>query len=115
MGWAVAHRVGTLKPAEVAVVVLTGRMDADHAARFEQACVGLVDARHIVADLTALTYVSSMGLRSFLAIAQARKASGGEFVLVGLGGFVKQVFDLTRITALMRTAASVEGALAELR
>ena len=98
-----------------AIVVLTGRMDADHAATFEQACAGLVGTRHIVADLNALTYVSSMGLRSFLAIAQSRKAAGGEFVLVGLGGFVKQVFDLTRITALMRTAASVEGALEELR
>ncbi len=98
-----------------AIVVLTGRMDAGHADEFVRTCAGLVDARHIVADLTALTYVSSMGLRSFLAIAQARKTAGGEFVLVGLGGFVKQVFDLTRIRALMRTAVTVEGALEELR
>jgi anti-sigma B factor antagonist len=99
------------------IVTLSGRMDADRAAEFERVCAGLATppVKHIVADLTALAYVSSMGIRSFLVIAQARKAAGGEFVLVGLGGFVKQVFDLTRITPLMRTAATVDEALAALR
>ena len=83
------------------IVAVSGRMDADHAASFEQACARLALAdgggvRHIVADLGGLSYVSSMGLRAFLAIAQERKAAGGELVLVGLAGFVKQVFDLAK-------------------
>lgn len=96
------------------IVVLVGRMDADQATAFESACNALA-VRHIVADITGLTYVSSMGLRSFLVLTQKRNATGGEFVLVGLGGFVKQVFDLTRISALMRTSPSVAEALTALQ
>jgi anti-anti-sigma factor len=99
-----------------AVVALVGRMDADQASEFERACekAAAQGVRHVVADLSGLSYVSSMGLRAFLALAQSRKAAGGELVLVGLAGFVKQVFDLTRITPLMRTAPAVDAALAEL-
>jgi anti-anti-sigma factor len=98
------------------VVTLSGRMDADWSAEFEKACTELTTggANHLVVDLTGLTYASSMGLRAFLAIAKAQQQAGGELVLVGLGGFVKQVFDLTRITPLFRLADSVDAALVTL-
>jgi anti-anti-sigma factor len=99
------------------VVTLAGRMDADWSAEFEKACAELTSggASHLVVDLTGLTYASSMGLRAFLAVAKAQQQAGGELLLVGLGGFVKQVFDLTRITSLFRTAESVDAALAVLK
>lgn len=101
------------------IVVLTGRMDADQATEFENACKHLTttkggSAKHIVAELTGLKYVSSMGIRAFLMTGQAIQKEGGEFVLVGMGGFVKQVFDMTRITPMMRLAGSVEEALKDL-
>jgi anti-anti-sigma factor len=103
------------KQGNVATVTLVGRMDADWSAEFEKACTELATgadgATHLIVDLTGLTYASSMGLRAFLAVAKARQAAGGELILVGLAGFVKQVFDMTRITALFRTAESVPGAL----
>lgn len=99
------------------IVAVGGRMDADQAEAFENACEKLAKdgARHIVADLTELKYVSSMGLRAFLVIGENRQKAGGALVLVGMAGFVKQVFDMTRITPLMRTAETVETALLELR
>jgi len=103
------------KQGNVATVTLVGRMDADWSTEFEKACTELATgadgATHLIVDLTGLTYASSMGLRAFLAVAKARQAAGGELILVGLAGFVKQVFDMTRITALFRTAESVPGAL----
>ena len=98
------------------IVTISGRMDADWAAEFEKHCTELAGgAKHLIVDLSGLTYASSMGLRAFLAVAKARQQAGGELVLVGLAGFVKQVFDLTRITALFRTAESVEAAVDALK
>lgn len=99
------------------IVTVDGRMDADASTDFEAACTQLTarGAKHVVADLTALTYISSMGLRAFLAVAKARQEAGGELVLVGLAGFVKQVFDLTRVTSLFRLCDSVEAALEALK
>ncbi len=101
------------------VVTLAGRMDADSSEAFESACTELTagqgGAKHVVADLTALTYASSMGIPAFIAVAKARQQAGGELVLVGLAWFVRQVFDLTRITALFRTFDSVEAAVAALK
>jgi anti-anti-sigma factor len=101
------------------IVTVSGRMDADWAAEFEKACVELTTGEwgtpNVIVELSGLTYASSMGLRAFLAVAKARQEAGGELVLVGLGGFVKQVFDLTRITSLFRTAASLDAAREALR
>ena len=90
-----------------------GLVETDFPADFAAACtqVAAGGTKYVVADLTALTYMSSMGLRAFLAVAKARQEAGGELVLVGLAGFVKQVFDLTRVTALFRLCDSVEAAL----
>lgn len=99
---------------DAGIVTLSGRMDADWSAEFEKACIELTTGdrgvRHLIVDLTGLTYASSMGLRAFLAVAKARQEAGGELILVGLAGFVKQVFDLTRITSLFRTASSLDAA-----
>lgn len=91
-------------------------MDADSAGQFEAACSALVasGALHLVIDLGGLAYVSSFGLGAIMAAAKAREASKGTLVLVQLRGFVKQVFDLTRLTPLFRNYDTVEQALQSL-
>ncbi len=107
--------INCMTQGKAGIVRLSGRMDADRSAEFEKACTELTAGNggpmHLIADLTLLSYASSMGLRAFLAVAKARQEAGGELVLVGLAGFVKQVFDVTRITALFRTCDSVDAAL----
>jgi anti-anti-sigma factor len=66
---------------------------------------------HIIVDLARLKYVSSMGLRSFLHVAKARQAAEGGLAIVNFGGFVKQVFDVTRLTPLFRIYETVDQAL----
>jgi anti-anti-sigma factor len=52
-----------------------------------------------------------MGLRSFLRVAKARQAQNSSLALVNLSGFVKQVFDVTQLTALFQVYETVDQAL----
>ncbi len=108
--------IETALQGQVGTVKVAGRMEHDQSPQFEAACVQLVKqgARHILADLSGLDYVSSMGIRAFLSVVKDRENAGAQLVLIGMSGFVRQVFDLTRLTPLFRTADSVEAALAAL-
>ena len=93
---------------------VVGRMDAPSATAFEEACMAWVDQGvfEIVLDMRGLQYVSSLGLRSFVVIGQAAKAKGGALHLCGVTGLVKQVFEITRVSAMFPTHDSVDSALA---
>ena len=101
---------------KTAVIALDGRMDADQAGLFEAECDRVVSqgVTHIIVDLARLKYVSSMGLRSFLHVAKTRQGADGELAMVNFGGFVKQVFDVTRLTPLFKIYDTVEEALRSL-
>ena len=98
---------------KTAVLVLDGRMDADQASLFEKECERLVaqGTARIIVDLEKLKYVSSMGLRSFLHAAKICQAAQGRFALVHFTGFVKQVFDVTRLSPLFQAYETVDQAL----
>jgi anti-anti-sigma factor len=102
---------------EKAVVLkVMGRMDAENADDFQQACERWIaqGARHLVADLDGLQYVSSMGLRSFLAVAQKLQSLSGSLILCGLHGLPRQVFEMTRLLSLFPVYDNVEKAIAAL-
>lgn len=109
----------TIEPTELDKAVLlkvAGRMDAENAHEFEQACEQWIvrGRKHLIADLNGLQYVSSMGLRSFLAIAQKLQSSSGSLILCGLTGLPRQVFELTRLIGLFPVFETTEQALATL-
>jgi anti-sigma B factor antagonist len=91
-------------------------MDAENAHEFEQACEQWIvrGSKHLIADLEGLQYVSSMGLRSFLAVAQKLQASSGSLILCRLNGLPRQVFELTRLIGLFPVFDSEQQALATL-
>ncbi len=105
--------IETTMHGKTAVIALDGRMDADQAGLFEAECDRVVaqGVTHIIVDLARLKYVSSMGLRSFLHVAKTRQAGDGGLAMVNFGGFVKQVFDVTRLTPLFKIYETVEQAL----
>ena len=76
------------------VVALAGRMDAVSAPQFENTCELLIaaGAKNIIADIAALTYISSMGLGSLLAVAKKLQPKGGKLYVSGAAGMVKEVF-----------------------
>jgi anti-sigma B factor antagonist len=95
------------------VLHVVGRMDAENAAQFEGQCDSCISegTTKLVVDLGDLSYVSSMGLRSFVAIAQKLKNKGGELRICRLTGLVKQVFEITRLNQLFPMYESVESAV----
>ena|SRR5579862_2013300 len=108
-----------IEPTELDKAVLlkvVGRMDAENALEFEQACqLWIAQGRkHLIADLADLQYVSSMGLRSFLAVAQKLQSTSGSLILCGLHGLPRQVFEMTRLIGVFPVFETTEQALATL-
>jgi anti-anti-sigma factor len=97
------------------VLVVSGRMDAENAPQFQQRCKDCIAEGHtsLVADLGGLAYISSMGLRSFLAVAKTLQSNGGKLRICGLNGLVKQVFEITGLLGAFSTYESVESAVLE--
>jgi anti-anti-sigma factor len=105
-------KIESVRKGTAAVVVLSGRLDAESAPQFDTVCEEhLKDGvTHFVIGMADLSYVSSMGLRSFLVIAKQTKSRGGGVSLCGMKGFVKEVFDLTNVTPLFRLFDTTEAA-----
>lgn len=106
----------TIEPTQLEKAVLlkvAGRMDAENAPEFESACDVWISkgAKHLVADLGGLQYVSSMGLRSFLAVAQKLQSKSGSLSLCGLRGLPLQVFEMTRLISLFPVFETTQQAL----
>ncbi len=95
------------------VLHVAGRMDAESAALLEGQCDFCISEgmTSLVIDLGDLSYVSSMGLRSFVGIAQKLKSKGGELRICRLTGLVRQVFEITRLNQVFPMYESVESAL----
>jgi anti-anti-sigma factor len=98
-----------------AVVRLVGRMDAETAGKLEPECDACIAEGHtrVVIDLTELSYISSMGLRSFVSIAKKLKDKSGHLSVCGANGLVRQVFEITRLTQFFPMHDTVESALLE--
>ncbi len=88
-------------------------MDAENAPQFEQQCRACIaeGLTGLVVDLGGLTYISSMGLRSFVSVGKALQDKGAALRLCGLNGLVKQVFEITGLLGSFPVYESVEAAL----
>ena len=95
------------------VLVVSGRMDAENAPQFEQACNACIaeGLTTLVVDSGELAYVSSMGLRSFISVAKTLQSKGGALRICRLQGLVKQVFEITGLIRSFPVYESLESAL----
>ena len=98
------------------VLKVSGRMDAENSDEFDRACEVWISqgAKHVIADLDQLQYISSIGLRSILAAAQKLQSLSGSLILCGLHGLPRQVFEMTRLIGLFPVYETTEQALAKL-
>jgi anti-sigma B factor antagonist len=106
--------LSTRAAGDVTVVSVAGTVDAVTAPRLAEALQAEVGAgRHrLVADLAATTYVSSAGLRAFLATVKQARATGGDVRLGAVQPSVHQVFDLAGFTTIVRFFDDVDAAVA---
>ena len=71
----------------------TGRIDTVTAPEFAAAVV-LDGVNEVVFDLADVDYISSAGLRIFLATHQKMTAAGGSMTLTNVRPIVKEIFDI---------------------
>lgn len=104
-------------PEDVRIVSLEGRIDAattpQLANRIRETIAG--GGRKLLLDFSAVSFLSSSGLRTLLILARELKAQNGEIHLCALSPQVAQVFDLTGFDRLFPIHQTREEALAALR
>jgi anti-anti-sigma factor len=82
---------------DIAIIPVSGRIDANSAPDLEHALNNCVNAgsEKLVVDFSGVEYVSSAGLRVLLSVRKRLVPLKGELVLAGLRPFVREVFDMT--------------------
>lgn len=86
------------------LVKVVGRIDTTTASDFQNAVNALMEIQqpHVEFDCTDLEYTSSQGLRCFLMLQKAISTNGGVMVLKNMRPEVKEIFDITGFSSIMR-------------
>ena len=84
------------------VVNLQGRLDTAAAAEIAPDFQALAEqaAKHIILDCAQLEYISSSGLRLFLALRKESAAKGGKLQVRAINADIRQVFMMTGFISL---------------
>lgn len=99
---------------EIPVFSLSGRLDAITSPLLEERLQPLLEdslgARHLIFEVSALSYVSSAGLRVFLMAQRQLATRGGGLAFAGLTRQVLDLFQLAGLQDLFVIKESVEAA-----
>lgn len=99
---------------EVKVIGLRGRLDANSSALVEQQLLALAGRgeHRLVLDLSGLTYISSLGLRVFIAVAKNIQKANGKLALAGLNEHIYEIFKIAHFTSIFSIYPSCDEAVA---
>ena len=83
---------------------LSGRLDTAASQQFAVDMEPLMDNadKHVVLDCSELEFISSSGLRLFLALRKATISKGGDITITGVSPEIKQVFTITGFYSLFK-------------
>ena len=98
------------------LVVLDGHLDATHYERVERDVVAAIDTsahRRLVLDFAAVSFVSSAGIRTLINVVKRNRSRGGTVWLAAVRPQVHEVFDISGLTPLFRSAPTRVDALRE--
>jgi len=98
----------------VLVVSLSGRFDVHLSLEIEQAVNDLIDKGHInlLFDLEKVVYLSSSGLRIFIAAMRKLESLNGQLKLANLTSSVKKIFKVVELIDLFDIHDTVDEAVA---
>jgi len=101
------------KQGNVNVLTLSGRLDAYSATELEKKLDSLIEVNQtrLVIDLEKLEYISSSGLRVFLAALKKVKKQQGDMKLACMKPFIKEVFDIAGFSQLFNIFETQEAAV----
>ena len=85
------------------VWAMEGRLDATASAQLQKELETIWDdlGKDIVFDFTALSYISSAGLRVLLMTEKRARACGVQFTVTGASQTVREIFDITGFTGAL--------------
>ncbi|WP_439547758.1 STAS domain-containing protein [Falsiroseomonas sp.] len=97
-------------------IVLTGRLDSGTVGAVETPFTATIAAsgRSAVLDLTALEFLSSLGIRLLLSAARVVSRRGGKVVLFGAQPMVAEVLAAMALDQVLPLVATEDEALARL-
>ena len=106
-------KLNTSMIGNVITIILKDRIDANNAPEIEQGALSLISGSSckLVADLSQVSFMSSAGLRALLTMLKEAKRNGGDLRLAGAQGFVKEVLDLTKFSAIFKIYTNTEDAV----
>lgn len=97
--------------AGVGIVEVHGEIDVSTVVPFTKAvALGLEQTRHIVIDLTRVTYMDSSGFVTLLSATKRLRPLGGRVHLVGCNDLIRRMLQITRLCTLFDLHDSEESA-----
>ena len=104
----------TRKEGKVTIIELEGRLDVHLSLEIEQAVNDIIDKdeKYLLFDLKGVQYLSSSGLRIFIAAMRKLKSIDGALKLANMSESVKKIFKVVELIDLFEIYNSVEEALA---
>lgn len=98
------------------VVSIIGRMDASNTSVFDEKMKEVLSQNpgKVVVSLKELEYVSSAGLRSFIAVAKEIKKCEGKLAFIEPTEQVLKVLKMSGMTTVLKICSSMDEAVREL-
>ena len=96
-----------------ALIALEGRMDAASRDLLQAAGDRMAEmgAKHIVVDMTRLTYISSAGLGVLVRLSSILGKAGCSVSLSGANGVLRTVLEISKINTLFRIYDTADDAM----
>lgn len=69
------------------------------------------EVQRLVVDLTSVTLITTPGLGALVALQKFSREHGIRLVLCGLSPYVREIFDLTRLSTIFEVVAAREDAI----
>jgi anti-sigma B factor antagonist len=101
---------------DVARVVLNGRLDIAGSAKIDVAFnVAAGTNRNIIVDMSAVTFIASIGIRTLVVGAKTVQRRGGKLLLLSPQSDVEQVLETIGVTDLLPIVRDEAEAMAAIR
>ncbi len=102
---------------DTVILEAKGRVDSSTAKEFGDRMIALIESGcgRLVVDFKNLAYISSAGFRALLLAAKKAEETSSHFVLCGISGKIRQLFEIGGFTDLFRIYPSREDGLSALR
>ncbi len=94
------------------IIHVKGELDSNTSGELDDTLKRLLDegSRRFILELSEMDYVSSVGLRVFLAHLKKLKSEQGRMVLAGLNDEVQEIFDMAGFSSLFEITTDLDAA-----